>query len=101
MLSVTHIDTTALDAKLASLRAALIGAGQPGDMGKIIKDESRLLAQQIIRFTPPKNQAQGRGAVQRALVKVVMGGAYAVTRCSGRRLVRVTSDERADSTSRR
>jgi hypothetical protein len=60
-----RIDTSKLDAKIDSLRSALIGAGRPGDAATIVADESRKLAKQIVGFTPPKSLAQGRKAVAR------------------------------------
>lgn len=38
---------------------------------KIVKDETRLLLAQVIRFTPPKTLAQGRGAVKRDIGRAI------------------------------
>lgn len=63
----TEIDTSRLTVRLNELQAALIGQGQSGDMRVILKGESRLLAQTLMRDTPPQNLKQGRTAVKRDL----------------------------------
>lgn len=63
----TEIDTRGLTSRLNELQAALIGQGQSGDMRVVLKGESRLLAQTLMRDTPPQNLKQGRTAVRRDL----------------------------------
>jgi hypothetical protein len=61
-----NFDNRGLAAALTQLsRAASVG------LGPIIKEESRYLVQLFIKFTPPKNRAQGRKAIEVDLQKAV------------------------------
>lgn len=55
---------------LAAALTELAKAAKMG-LGPIIKEESRYLVQLFIKFTPPKNRAQGRRAVEADLQKAV------------------------------
>lgn len=63
------VDATNLNRKIESLYDALIGAGQQGDAATIITDEARRYIKQVLKFTPPKSQAQGRAAVSRDIAR--------------------------------
>jgi len=64
-LSVT-VDTGELEAKLYLLGKA-IGAAP----GVVFREETKGIAQQIIKLTPPRNLAQGRRAVENDLSRIV------------------------------
>lgn len=66
-----NIDTRGLNSDLAALQDALIGSGQAGDATNLIEQEARLFMKMVIKLTPPKNQAQGRNAVQRDIGKTM------------------------------
>lgn len=55
-----NVDSIRFDRAMAVLSREVEG-GAP----KVVKDETKLLLQQVIRFTPPKTLAQGRAAVAR------------------------------------
>lgn len=70
-MSLSTFDHSKMSRQLGHLHDALIGAGQHGDARNLIRDESRRLLQQILKFTPPKNQAQGRAAVSRDIQRAI------------------------------
>ena len=67
------IEDKNLTQQLGALHDALIGAGQTGDAATLIKDESRRLVKQAIKFTPPKTLAQGRNRIALDMGKLFSG----------------------------
>jgi hypothetical protein len=60
-----EIDATKLYAVIGDLREALTASG--GDASNIMAEETGRLALQIMRFTPPMNEAQGKAAVEKQI----------------------------------
>ena len=65
MSSSLIIESQIFNQQLVELKRALHANGQHSDAQNILKDESRRFTQEMIKLTPPKNQAQGRKAVSR------------------------------------
>lgn len=70
MTTVT-IDTTGYNEVVADLLSALCGSGEDADAATIIREEAGRLATQIVRFTPPQSQKQGKMAVETELGRLI------------------------------
>lgn len=57
MTIMANMNFDKLNARIDELHDALVGSGQVGDAGNIIRDENRRLIKQVVAFTPPN---QGR-----------------------------------------
>jgi len=66
-MMTAELDTTRFIAAMGQVHDALIGAGNETDAKNLVRDESRRLVQQIMRFTPPKDRRQGEQAIEREL----------------------------------
>jgi hypothetical protein len=59
-----EIDTSKLNDMIAQLQDALGHAGKPADLSDIVRDETRRLAEGIVRITPPYDRAEGEAAIE-------------------------------------
>lgn len=64
------LDFSKLNSRVEELHDAFIGQGQDGDAATVFADEARLFVKQVIKLTPPNNQAQGEAAIDRDLMKL-------------------------------
>lgn len=65
-----HVDTTRLNQVLLDLQEALGTAGQPADLSDIVRDETRRLAEAIVRITPPKSRKLGMDRIEKDLKSI-------------------------------
>ena len=61
------LETSGYISALNQIHDALIGRGDDADARDLLKHETKLLIEQILTFVPPKNQRQGRNAIQHEL----------------------------------
>lgn len=60
---MTEVDLTRLNELCDGLHEALSAAGKPGDAGDVVRDETRRLTVQTVKFMPPQNNAVGKRAI--------------------------------------
>jgi len=66
-----EFDMRRLNERLAQQYDALVGKGRGADAANVVKDQGKLLIKQVMKFTPPKNQPQGKAAVTRDINRAV------------------------------
>lgn len=72
MIPLGEIDLSRLNGQLQMLQDALVGAGQPGDMQIIVKDEARLLAMEISNSLGPSSKEIGERRIRSDMKSVFM-----------------------------
>lgn len=67
------IDTTQLQATVEDLRDALGRAGKPGDASDVVSDETRRVAVEMVKQTPPQTKLIGEHSILRDLGSLFSG----------------------------